>query len=213
MSKGLFLSVEGLDGSGKGSNIRAIMDLLALRNIPAFLASEYDDKAFCNPVRMMTRDNSLGLSGAVESMLQFASRLYFTEHYIKPALEQGKLVVADRYYHTTLAFQGATDPHATELVYQASKPHMVEPDLVLYYDVPVDTFRSRVLARDGKFDRYEAKPDEFHNAVRSNFLRMMESDTRFVLIDASRPLDEVVDSTLSQVSKFLQEFPCYSRSA
>lgn len=205
LTKGVFVVLEGLDGAGKDSNVRNIENYLSHTDISHFIASEYKDSQFCREVRTALNNQSPQLDPLTETMLFYASRIEHTKNIIKPYLDRGYLVVSDRYYATTMAYQGArTDlvPHVHEL----ALPSLVEPDLVLFYDIPVEIYAERVLGRDAKLDAIEGRGIEYFSAVRANFHKLAANDPRFVVINADKPLEDVFAESLAHVNDFLRTF-------
>lgn len=205
--RGAFIVVEGLDGSGKTSNIRNLGNFMSHGENKHFIASEYDDCTFTNTLRTGLNHAKPKLDPLAETFGFFTSRIEHTQKIIKPYLDDGYDVITDRYYHTTLAYQGIRLPmDNVRQVLDLARPGLVEPDLVLFYDIPVETYKSRVLARKQGMDEIESRGIEYFTNVRANFLQMAKDDPRFVLIDASQPLETVFTETLNRVSEFLRTF-------
>lgn len=203
--RGAFISLEGLDGAGKDSNARNIENYLSHSDVPHFIASEYKDSQFCREVRTALNNQNPQLDPITETMLFYASRIEHTKNIIKPYIERGYLVISDRYYATTMAYQGARTDKVKH-VHDIAMPCLVEPDMVLFYDIPVEIYEQRVLGRDGKLDAIESRGVEYFAKVRANFHSLAANDPRFIIIDASKPLDDVFAESIRHVDDFLRNF-------
>lgn len=203
--RGAFIVVEGLDGAGKTSNVRNIQSYFSGSDVPHFIASEYADTKFTSLIRKTLNEQDPQLDPITETMLFYASRIEHTQNIIKPYLESGYHVICDRYYPSTLAYQGIrTD--AVHAVHELARSRLQEPDLVLFYDIPVEVYEERVLSRGKGLDAIEGRGREYFLEVRANFHKLAENDSRFIKLDASRPLDEVFTDTIQKLNDFLRNF-------
>ena len=205
LTKGVFVVAEGLDGAGKDSNIRNIENYLSHSDIPHFVASEYKDSQFCRELRTALNNQNPQLDPITEAMLFYASRIEHTKHIIQPYLDRGYLVISDRYCATTAAYQGARTEQVPT-VHALAESLLVKPDLTLFYDIPVEIYEQRVLNRDGKLDQIEGRGVEYFAKVRANFHAWAADDPSFVIIDASKPLDDVFAESIRHVDDFLRNF-------
>ena len=204
---GAFISVEGLDGAGKTSNIRNLENRLAHTDTPHFIASEYVDSKFCNSVREALNNQNPQIDPLAETLGFYLARVEHTQKIIAPYLDSGTLVITDRYYHTTLAYQSIKLPHEQVLaVHNLVKERLREPDLVLFYDVPLEVYEHRIRLRNKDLDRIETRGLEYFSRVRANFHQLAENDPRFRILDAAAPLEDVFIETQRVVDEFLRTF-------
>lgn len=205
VKRGAFVVAEGLDGSGKTSNVRNLENYFSHSDTPHFVASEYADNKVCLNLRTLLNNQSPDFNVMTETMLFYASRIEHTQKIIAPYLDGGTHVITDRYYSTTLAYQGVKNTKVQE-VHDLAMPHLREPDLILFYDIPVSTYKERVLQRGKGLDAIESRGLEYFESVRANFLKLAKNDPRYIIIDAAQPLEDVFTETISRVDAFLRTF-------
>ena len=197
---GLFLSFEGIDFSGKSEQCRRLFERLLERG--------YDNVEFLRepggvPIAEAIREIVLdgrnsGLNERTELLLYSAARAQITGERIKPALASGRIVIADRYVDSTLAYQGVGRQLDLDLVRAVSRfaTWALLPDRTFLLDVPVQAAaeRQRVLGRSG--DRIEREAADFHERVRESYLDMARREPeRFVVLDGT-PSAEAVSAEI-----------------
>lgn len=196
---GKFITFEGIDGAGKTSNIRNIINYFEQHPTERVQpVSEYSDVPFCKHIRDALNQQEFPVNPVAEALTFYASRIEHTSRCIKPYLQSGTHVVADRYYHSTLAYQGVRCDEV-QSIHDFLIPNLIKPDLVIFLDVSVDTYRERVLCRDGKVDAIEGRGEAYFTQVRDNFLK----NDDIIIVDANMPLDDVLQETLNIVKDFL----------
>jgi dTMP kinase len=197
--RGLFVVLEGIDGSGKSSAARSIFEILN-REMPGkvVLTAEPTETWLGDCVRRANREN---LSGTAEALLFVADR---TEHSLRidQWLKEGKVVLCDRYYASTVAYQGAAlkgsmgAKDAIEWLKAINEPIVVPPDLTLLFTIRVEMALERLKQRSGisKFENldYLREVDLIYRVL------CMEDPTYFT-IDASRPLEQVIQMALAAI--------------
>lgn len=204
---GAFITVEGLDGSGKTSNIRNLANRFSHTDTPHFIASEYDDSKFCLTIREALNNQNPTLDPVAETLGFYLSRIEHTQKILAPYLDSGTHIICDRYYHSTLAYQTIKLPEERVLaIHNMVQDRLREPDLVLFYDIPVTVYEDRVRQRGKSLDKIESRGLEYFTQVRANFLSLAEKDQRFRIIDASLPLSTVFHETQRLVDDFLRTF-------
>lgn len=205
--RGAFLVVEGLDGAGKTSNIRNLANKFSHGDMPHFIASEYDDSKFCKGIRDSLNNQNPTLDPIAETLGFYLSRIEHTQKILVPYLKSGATVITDRYYHSTLAYQSVKLPEErVRAIHNMVQDRLREPDLVLFYDIPVSVYEDRVRQRGKSLDKIESRGLEYFTQVRANFLSLAEKDQRFRIIDASLPLSTVFHETQRLVDDFLRTF-------
>jgi dTMP kinase len=207
IKRGALIVAEGLDGSGKSSNIRNLGNRFSHTDIKHFVASEYDDSIFTNTIRQMLNNQKPTLDPLAETLMFYIARIEHTQKILAPYLDSGTHVILDRYYSSTLAYQSIKLPAENVLaVHDLVADRLREPDLILLYDISEDVYKERVLARGKGLDSIESRGLEYFRSVRANFLKLAENDSRYIVIDAGRPLEAVFTESLAQVDKFLRTF-------
>lgn len=199
--KGKFITFEGIDVSGKTSNIRNIVSYYEHTDTKMHSVSEYLDVPFCNSLRTTLNNQDIQLTPCAEALAFYSSRIEHTNRCIRPFLNSGVTVLADRYHHSTRAYQGLRYDNV-DLLHALVKEHLEEPDLVIFLDISVETYVDRLKRRGYPADSIESRGAEYFQEVRKRFLSY--AGDNFVIVDANRPLDVVLDSTLKLVSEFLK---------
>jgi dTMP kinase len=196
MSRGFFLTLEGIEGAGKSTVARIVGGWLARSNLPAVLTREPGGTPLAERVRQIALDrNGEPISAETETLLMFAARALHVDNFIRPALSRGHWVVCDRFTDATRAYQGSgrgVDARLIETLAQAVHPGLA-PDCTLLLDLPVADGLARAKARANvTIDRFESETAAFFERVRAGYLNLARAEPqRFIVIDASAPLGEV----------------------
>jgi dTMP kinase len=198
--KGRFFTLEGLDGSGKTVNVRNAINRFSITDHTLESVSEYADNQFCRSLRTALNQQDPRVNPLSEILTFYASRIEHTQSVIRPYLDQGINVLADRYYHSTMAYQSVVQDVMP--VHNLVKDSLIEPDAVIFLDIDESTYASRVLARDGSLDSIESRGIEYFRKVRANFLAMRENDN-FYVVDASKALNVVFSEVTGIISDVL----------
>ena len=206
--RGLFITLEGIEGAGKSTVARWVGDWLDRRAIRVTLTREPGGTALAERVRQIVLERGAErLSPVTETLLMFAARGIHVENLIRPARERGDWVVCDRFTDATLAYQGGgrgMDP--TWIDSLASRVQAgLRPDCTLLLDLPVALGLERARSRHaGAADRFEAEAQAFFERVRAAYLELARREpARMHVIDASVPLEAVE----RQVAAVLQRLP------
>ncbi|MBT5330160.1 MAG: dTMP kinase [Porticoccaceae bacterium] len=191
---GLFITVEGVEGAGKSTQLSLILKKLESAGIEIISTREPGGTPFAESVRELLLENrDEKVDQITEMLLMFAARSQHLSQLIKPAIAEGKWVVCDRFTDATYAYQGGGRNLGFELVSQLEQLVQGDfrPDKTFYLDLSVEQGMQRVVAR-GEKDRFEREELDFFEKVRSAYLRLVESNpTRYVVIDASQSLESV----------------------
>ncbi len=191
---GRFISFEGVDGSGKSTQLAALGRVLVARGLPVVTTREPGGTPVGEAIRNVVLDKSFsGMSAPTELLLYLASRTEHVEQVIRPALEHGSVVLCDRFSEATLAYQayGRGIPIEDVSALVAFGSCGVEADLVILLDLPAEDGLARVRERraDNRLDR-EALA--FHQRVRDGYLALAaQAPHRFRTFDARRSVDEL----------------------
>lgn len=200
-----FIAFEGPDGSGKTTILKKTEDLLKNR-YPVKFTREPGGTETSEKIREILLDNDLLIGAKTEALLYAASRAQHTEEFIRPCLERGIHVFTDRYILSSLAYQGKGRDLGIETIARLNEYATggLSPDYTFFFDVDPVT----VLKRKGEDpDRLEAEGDGFHQKVYRGYCEILERNRDrddFIVIDASRSVDEVFEETVRRIKEILE---------
>ena len=205
MDRGRFITLEGIEGVGKTTNIEFLRELLEQKGIDVLVTREPGGTPLAEEVRdvlLKARDESM--DPITESLLIFAARTQHVSTVIQPALNEGRWVLCDRYTDATYAYQGGGRGVALETLERLAEfaQGSLWPDLTIYLDAPVDKALARIANRQP--DRFETEDSEFFARVRARYLAIEESEERVVLIDATQSIEEVRLRLVDAITDFLE---------
>jgi dTMP kinase len=196
--KGLFVTFEGIEGVGKSTQVALAARVLAEQGRELVVTREPGGTPVAERVREVLLATDLpAMAPLTELMLMFAARAEHLTRAILPARARGAIVLCDRFHDATYAYQGGgrgmTLPDIAVLEKLVIGSNL--PDLTILLDAPVAVALARVAARRGQADRFEQEREDFFERVRSTYLtRAAAEPTRFRIIDAARPLEEVAEA-------------------
>ena len=198
MSRGRFITLEGIEGAGKSTVAQAASELLAARGITARVTREPGGTPLAERVRKIVLERGPeDVSPRAETLLMFAARSIHVENLIRPALARGEWVICDRFTDATRAYQGdGRGIDAAWIEQLAAAVHGdLQPDRTLLLDLPVEVGLRRARGRSGMAaDRFEAEAVEFFERVRQGYLRIAGHEPQRVrVIDAAGALPAVID--------------------
>lgn len=195
MSRGCFITLEGIEGAGKSTVARYVVEWLQARGERAVLTREPGGTPLAERVReLVLKPDGEAIPAEAEMLLMFAARSLHLANLIRPALARGEWVICDRFTDATRAYQGGgrgVERAAIESL--AGLVHGdLQPDLTLLLDLPVATGMARAQARRGQADRFEREQSAFFERVRAAYLELARTDPRrFCIVDAARDLPAV----------------------
>jgi dTMP kinase len=204
---GLFITFEGGEGCGKSTQSRLLLKKLERQKIPAVLTHEPGGTALGNELRKaLKKKRGSFISPQAELFLVAASRAQLVAEVIHPALEEGKIVICDRFTYSTLVYQGygrGLELSFVETVNNVATGNL-KPDLTILLDISPD----QGLARKRSLrDRFELEDLSFHRRVREGYLKMVAAESeRWLVIDASLPKEKVAGIIWDRVSRLLPNF-------
>ncbi|MDZ4087475.1 MAG: dTMP kinase [Tabrizicola sp.] len=202
---GLFLSFEGIDGSGKSTQARLLADTLRVRGHSVTLTREPGGSAGAEEIRRLVLEGATDRwSPETEILLFTAARRDHLEKTIRPALARGEIVITDRFADSTRIFQGITRGDLSDTVDRLHALMIgVEPDLTLLFDLDPAKGLARATARAGTELRFEDMGLAFQEMARAGFLALAARQDRFRVIDADAPPDTVADRVWQVVAPHL----------
>jgi dTMP kinase len=214
MSRGLFITFEGLDGSGKTTQIKRLAAWLERRGLKPVITRQPGATATGDRIRELLLDSrSTGLAPMTEMALMFADRAQAIAEVIEPALETGGIVVCDRFTDSTEAYQGGGRELGSEVVLDLHRLVCgnLQPDLTLLLLPSFDASLARARrrnhrdAQNGKDEnRFEQEQDAFHRRVWEKYKEIAERDPkRVVLIAGDQSIDEIHEQVVAAVSERL----------
>jgi dTMP kinase len=200
----LFITFEGGEGCGKSTQSRLLWKKLTQQSIPVILTHEPGGTALGNEIRKaLKRKGGSTISPQAELLLFAASRAQLVAEVIGPALEDGNVVICDRFSHSTVAYQGygrGLDLTIVETVNSVATGNL-KPDLTILLDIPPEQGLARKRNRK---DRFESEDLGFHRRVREGYLRMAAAEPdRWLVIDASLPKGKIAGIIRDRVSRLL----------
>ena len=206
----MFITFEGPDGSGKSTVIKEIYQRLVNEKYNILLTREPGGTPIAEKIRNVILDNeNTALDPRAEALLYAASRRQHLVEKIWPALKEGKIVLCDRYLDSSLAYQGGGRDLGVENILNINlfATENTFPDLTLFFNVSPEIGLSRV-SQDKKrvADRLDNESSNFHDKVYDTFIELTKKyKDRIVVIDATLPLDEVIENTYKILKEKLNE--------
>lgn len=187
VTRGKFIVLEGGEGTGKSTQVQILAERYG-----GVATREPGGSTLGEGIRNLVLDPNLSPSETAELLLYAADRAQHVDEVIRPALEAGRHVFCDRFWHSTLAYQGAGRGFNTDIIMTLAKIACseVEPDLVCVLRADETITRRRRLDR-GVIDRLEAEPDTFHRKVNAYYSDLCDLDPVAVDIDATGTIPEV----------------------
>lgn len=193
--QGLFIAIEGGDGAGKSTQSRLLAERLRAAGREVLTTREPGGTPIGEKLRSLVLDHGHGeIDARTEALMFAASRAAHAEQVLRPALQQGKTVVTDRYIDSSVAYQGGGRSLGTGTVRDLNAWATGElwPDLTILLDVDPAAGRTRRTTGSSVEDRLESEPDDFHGRIRAAFQELAATGPqRYLVLDASRPADEL----------------------
>lgn len=191
--KAKFITLDGIDGAGKTTQLNVIRDWFAAQRLPVLFTREPGGSQLGEQLRHLLLHNESHISSHTETLLMFAARRQHLEERILPALASGTHVVSDRFTDATFAYQGGGRGLPKEKI--ETLEHWVQgrlrPDLTILLDVPLDVSLARIEKSRQK-DRFEQEDTAFFKRVREAYLyRMQSARERYALVNSNRDKAEV----------------------
>lgn len=193
MQQGKFITLEGIDGAGKSTHLAWLENFLRSKGIHIVTTREPGGTSLGEQLRVLLLDHRQVMHAETEALLMFAARREHLDKVILPSLERGDWVISDRFTDASFAYQGGGRGVVADKLEELERwvQGAFQPDLTLYFDVPIELAKQRVQAIKAA-DRFEQEQGEFFQRVREAYLqRARQFPERIRLIDASQSLPEI----------------------
>jgi dTMP kinase len=206
MPKSVFLSLDGLDGTGKSTQCRLLVDWLAGQKVPVTACTDPGGTAVGQELRkLLLFGREHRIATATEAMLFMASRAQLVDEVIRPALDRGEIVVSDRFTLANVVYQGHAGGMNPEDLWTVGRVVTggLEPDLTLVFDLPLEVSLAR---RNREADRMEERDLEFHRRVQTGFrYEAGRRPEKYRIIDATPDADAVQRAVRREVDRLLAD--------
>lgn len=199
---GLFVTFEGGDGSGKSTQASLLGEWLTDQGRTVVRTREPGGTEVGLEIRELVLHHRGDIDPRAEALLYAADRAHHIATLVRPALERGEVVIQDRYFDSSIAYQGAGRVLDSEEVRQLSlwATDALIPDVTVLLDLDENVARERLNAANKRFDRLENEKAEFHARVRQGFLALAEAEPeRFLVLDASLPVEELAQRIRARI--------------
>lgn len=206
---GKFITFEGIDGSGKSTQLRMLASDLRARGVEIISTHEPGGTPLGRRLREAFLETEETVAPRAELLLFAADRAQHVEFLIKPALSEGRTVISDRYADATFAYQGAGRGFEEETVNEviALATGGLKPDLTLFFDISVERALGRMNSHSGSEriqNRMDLETAEFYTRVRGAYLGIVAREPeRFKIVDANGSVDEIHRTVAEIVNGFL----------
>ncbi len=200
MSK--FVTFEGGEGCGKTTLLEGLKAYLNQHNVDYVATREPGGLKICEEIRNMVKYSTEEISKRAELLLFSASRAELVQNYILPNLQDGKLVLCDRFYDSSRVYQGYANGLSDEEVMNVTRfaTNGLVPDITFYLDIDPKVAFERKGGKD-KGDRIEQRDLSYHYMVREGYKKIAEKEDRFIIIDATLSKEQVLNEVLNKLRK------------
>lgn len=207
MSKGCFITFEGIDGCGKSTQARLLGDALASKGFSLLTTREPGGTALSEKIRALLIDPANGeMVQECELLLYLAARAQHTREKIIPAIEAGKCVICDRFQDATFAYQGFGRGMPLPLLRQLQAfSSSILPDLTFIFDLPVEIAFNRLEKMNKAKDRLESSGVDFFSRIRNGYITLAsEEPIRIHLLDGTKSVEELAEMVLETTDIWLK---------
>ncbi len=204
----MFITLEGPEGSGKTSHIKPLADWLTAQGHKVFTTREPGGTSISEQIRDILHNlKNAEMHARTETLLYQAARAQIVEQVIKPRLAAGEIVISDRYYDSTIAYQGYGHQQNLEEIRLLVKYATggLTPDLTILLDLDVEVGLERKTQNGAEWNRLDAYTVEFHRRVRTGYLEMVKVEPkRWIVVDASQSWDKVQENLRGKILTALE---------
>ena len=204
-TKNIFISFEGIDGCGKSTQVDLLINKLNELKIPSLLVREPGGSKIAEDIRSILLDNANSLmSNETEALLMTASRAQLTREVILPKLNEGYVVIADRFQDSTIAYQGGgrgLDISFLKILNLFATNNLI-PNLTFYIDISANEGLRRTAMNE--FDRIENAGENFQVNVRNEYLKLVKMEPqRVFLVDGTKTISDIHKEIWSKIEKII----------
>lgn len=194
--RGVFICLEGIDGSGKTTQAHRLVKTLTRMGYEAVYTTEPSGGIYGRTIRKHILHGDKRVPAVVEAVLFAVDRIDHVQNEIQPLLDRGKIVVSDRYVYSSIAYQGAA--HLDMPWIKAINSNAITPDFVVYIDVSPEAVTSRIQRRKSVMETLQTQ-----NRVRKLYLKLVEKE-QLAMVYGSASMKEVAQAILNMVLEFLK---------
>jgi dTMP kinase len=207
MKKSLFITFEGLDGSGKTTQIKLLYDYLKEKGLDVVTAVEPGGTVIGRKIRKILLDKyNHEMSYKAETFLFLASRAELVSKVISPALSKGRTVICDRFFDSTIVYQGIARGLGVDKILDMSlwATGGIVPDITFLLSIKADKGKKRMDSASKKRDRMELEKDNFREKVYQGYLNIAgKYKDRFVVIDGEKKIEDIFEEVKRRVEQYL----------
>lgn len=207
--KGYFITVEGMDGCGKTTQIKKMIDYITEKGWEIVPTREPGGTEIGEKIRDILIDNeNKGMNQITELLLYAASRAELVSKLVEPSVKEGKVVLCDRFVDSSIAYQGYGRNLGVEITEDINKYALLgcKPDITIFFDIsPAELLGRKTLT--AQQDRIESEDIEFHNRVYNGYLELARRNSdRIKIVDARKSVDEVFNEVKILLDSLLNKF-------
>jgi dTMP kinase len=204
----MFITFEGLDFSGKSTQVKLLSDTLTHQHHHILLLREPGGTEIGERIRTILLDKKIsGMTNVAELFLFSASRSQLVEEVVRPAIEGGMIVLCDRFYDSLTAYQGwgkGVSLDTVRVVNQCASGGVV-PNLTFFLDIPVSEVERRMRRSNKSRDRMESNDKGFYERARNGYLEIAKTEQRFRVVDGLQPIETIQETIWTAVISALAE--------
>ena len=204
-NRGLFISFEGPEASGKSTQIKLLQEFFKNKNIPFIVTREPGGTPISEKLRKIILDKKRLISTTEEILLLMSSRLNHINRVIKPALKNGKVVITDRFADSTFVYQGFVNNYGLKKTMDLHKELLSNflPSKTFLFLLPVSEINKRLKKRKitNKYDKIDTV---FHSKVISGYKKLSKNNKRFIKINAELNVDKIQQTVLKSIKELLK---------
>jgi len=209
MKKGIFITFEGIDGCGKSTQLSQAAKRLEAEGLPLVVTREPGGTPIAEKIRgLLISPEHKEMATECELLLYLAARAQHVREKIIPALNEGKIVLCDRFQEATIAYQGFGRGLPIDLLQVINRfaTQGLKPDLTFIFDISSSLSRIRIDSMGKGKDRLEQNGEEFFDKIRTGYKKIAENDPlRVVLLDGTKSIGELADIVYSKILSQIKE--------
>lgn len=206
LKQGLLISIEGIDGSGKSTLANKLRDKLKKEKYNVMLTYEPGDSDLGKHLRKILQERDFDMCGKSEFLLFASDRAQHFKDVIIPNLKKNKIILSDRMGDSSVAYQGYGRGEDINIISQINNWAMqnIEPDIIFYIKVPIETALERLKKRKGKPTSFEKEKEKFTKKIIKGFDQIFANKKNAVILDGEQPADILVKSAYANVKQWIK---------